>query len=283
MRKLIYILREAFEGFRRARLSAFMTIFVVAFFLILIGVMGILSFNIDRMIQELNAKVDIQAFIANTLDDSQIDTLRTKISGVEGIVEIDFYSKDEAAKEFQREFGQDIFDVLEHNPLPSSFNIKLSKERQNPKDLEKIAKIIERERGIDQVLYHSQALTVLTRYARIAKLLNVIVLVFVSIGSLLIISNTIRLIILAKKQIITTMQLVGATRRFVRWPFLVEGIFQGTIGGILAFLFLVLAVRLIEFEVPGIIYCENQHLALLVVFGFLFGFVGSNLAVRKYL
>ncbi len=276
-------LKEAMDGLRRARLASFISVFTIAFLLILIAIFGILSININRLISSLHAQIDIQVFISNTLDDGEIADLTNRIKGIEGVARVEFVSKDVAAKEFQKEFGEALFTILEENPLPSAFNVSLKEKYLSAGGIAKVAQLIEKERGVDEVVYHSQTLSLLNKYAQIAKAINVILIVFVILGSLFVVSNTIRLIIIARKDIIETMKLVGATRAFIMRPLLIEGIIQGVLGGCVAFVFVYLVVKAASTQVPGLINISIDLLSLLIVTGSLLGFLGSAIAIKKFL
>jgi cell division transport system permease protein len=283
MANLIYILQESFDGFRRAKISALISTMTITFLLIIIGIFVLVSTNVDHIVTALSAKFDIQAFIDNTLDDSQITSLREQISQIEGIQQVSFYSKEEAAREFQQEFGKELFDILGENPLPSSFNVVLRKENRTPENIESVARQISALRGIDDVVYNNQALKILSKYAQMAKVINSTILIFVSFGSLFVISNTVRLIIIAKRDIITTMQLVGATRGFIQSPFIIEGLVQGLAGGILASVFVFLGSHLLMIEVPGLIHASIVIYMFVLLLGVIFGILGSLFAIKRFL
>lgn len=283
MANLAYILQESFDGFRRARISSLISTMTISFLLIIIGIFALVSTNVDHIVTALNARFDIQAFIDNTLDDSQITGLRQQLSQIEGIRQISFYSKEQAAREFQKEFGEDLFDILGENPLPSSFNVVLRQEYRTPDLIESVAKGISDLRGIDEVVYNNQALKILGKYAQMAKVINSAILIFVSFGSLLVISNTVRLIIIAKRSIITTMQLVGATRGFIQSPFIIEGLVQGSAGGILASVFLYLGSQILVIEVPGLIHTSLVIYIFVLSLGIFFGILGSLFAIKRFL
>ncbi len=280
---VIYSIKEAFSGMRRAKTSTFISISTMTFLLLIIGLFGIISLNIDHLVNILNAKVDIQAFVSAALDDSQIANLGAKLINIEGIANVQYISKEVAAKEFKKEFGQDVFDVLDENPLPSSFLVTLDKKDQTITDIKKIAAQIEREAGIDEVNYHGEALNLLNKFSSIASVVNVLLLLFVTLGSLFIVSNTIRLIILARKNIIETMKLVGATRAFIRRPFMLEGIFQGTTGGMIAFLFIFISSKFVMSYWPGILYIPDFYYLLIIGSGFFLGLTGSLIAIKRFL
>jgi cell division transport system permease protein len=281
--KFAYSIHEAIEGFRRARISSFISICTIAFLLVVIAIFGVLSANVNRLITVLHAQIDIQVFIVNTLNDTQITDLAGRIKKIPGVAKVEFVSKDMAAKEFQKEFGQELFTILEENPLPSTFLVALSERFRTAGGIEKVAQQIQKEAGVDEVEYHGQTLNLLNKYARIARIVDVVLIAFVTLGSLFLVANTIRLIIIAKKEIIETMKLVGATRSFIRRPLLIEGVVQGTLGGIIAFVFVYLAAQFVADQVPGLIHVSADTLSLLIVAGFALGLLGSAFAVKKYL
>ncbi len=281
--KLGHSLKEAMDGFRRARLASFISISTIAFLLILIAIFAILSININRLIRTLHAQIDIQVFIANTLDDGEIAELTNRIKGIEGVAKVEFVSKDAAAKEFQKEFGEALFTILEENPLPSALNVSLKESYLSAAGIARVAQVIEKERGVDEVVYHSQTLSLLTKYAQIARAVNIVLILFVIAGSLFVVSNTIRLIIVARKDIIETMKLVGATRAFIRRPLLIEGMIHGILGGSVAFVFVYLVVKAVASQVPNLIYVPIDMLSLLIVTGCVLGILGSAVAIKKFL
>ncbi|MBN2411590.1 ABC transporter permease [candidate division KSB1 bacterium] len=280
---MIYSIKEAFSGLSRAKVSFFISVFTISFLLFLIGLFGIFTLNVNQLIKVLHAKVDIQIFVSNVLDDTEIAKLGSIISGMEQVEKVDFISKDAAAQQFQQEFGSELFLMLEENPLPSSFTIKLTEKYRTEEGIKSVAQKLEGIDGIDEVQYHSEALGLLTRFSKIAYIITTILLLLVVSGSLFVISNTIRLIVIARKDIIYTMRLVGATKRFISQPFLIEGMIQGLLGGIFAFLFSYLIVKIVNFKWPGIIFINPDYLYILIIAGLLFGYISSKFAIKRYL
>ncbi len=281
--RFFYIVKEAFAGLSHARMSCFISISTVTFLLFLMGIIGVITLNVNHLVDVLNARIDIQVFISDTLDDRQIATLSARLMALDEVENIEYISKEAAALEFQKEFGRDLFSILEENPLPSSFTVKLKEKFRTQDEIKKIATTIELEPGIDEVVYHSQALGMLTRFSRIATIINILLFSLVSFGSLFIISNTIRLVIIARQATIHTLKLVGATAAFIRGPFLLEGVIQGCIGGLAAFALTYLLVYLFNFQWPGVIEITPHILVLLVPVGVSFGFFASLFAVKRFL
>lgn len=278
-----YIIKETGDGFKRAWGSCLLSILTIAFFLALLGFIALVSANIDHFERTLNERLQLQAFISRVLDDQEIADLAQRIRRIPGVAKVTFVSRQMAAEEFQREFGRELFAALEENPLPSSFVVHLAIAGEAEGPIKQIAGRIELEPGVDEVVYHFQTLFTLKRYARLAATTSWILLLFVTLGSLFVVSNNIRLVIAARKQIISTMQLVGATPVFIRTPLILEGTLQGGVGALLAGLALYFVNTLLKSMVSGLLIVPPVGLLVLILMGCLLGFLGSVLAIKRYL
>jgi cell division transport system permease protein len=278
-----YILKETGDGFTRAWGSCLFAIFTIAFFLSLLGFLALVSANIDYFKQTLNERLQLQVFLSNALDDHEIAALSDRVSRLPGVIKVSFVSKQMAAEEFQREFGRELFATLEENPLPSSLVVVLSGTGQDETRIKQITSRIEQESGVDEVVYHFKTLFKLQHYARLAATTSWILVLFVTLGSLFVVSNNIRLVISARKQIINTMRLVGATPGFVRTPLILEGTLQGLGGALLAGLMLYIVNKVLTSLVSGLLPVPAVSLLLLGVIGGILGFLGSLLAIKRYL
>ncbi|HOC88328.1 MAG TPA: permease-like cell division protein FtsX [bacterium] len=277
------VFKETSDGFRRAWGSCLLSILTIAFFLLLLGFLALVSANIDHFKQTLNDRLQLQVFISGTLDDQEIGALSQRISRIAGVTKVTFVSREMAAEEFQREFGRELFATLEVNPLPSSFVVRLGIAGESEGRIKQIASRIEEEAGVDEVVYHFQTLFKLQRYAGVAATTSWILLLFVTLGSLFVVSNNIRLVISARKQIISTMRLVGATPGFIRTPLILEGTLQGAAGALLAGTGLYFVNSILAQLVPGLLQLPPESLIILFVLGCFLGFLGSLLAIKRYL
>ena len=132
---LTYSIKEAMTGFAKARLSTAITIFTVFFLLFFLGIVAILTLNMNRLVSTLNANHDVQVFLANTLTDEDIDQVKSEIAEMSGVLDVHYISKEAAAREFKKEFGDNIFDALGENPLPASLVVKVDQRLSNPERL----------------------------------------------------------------------------------------------------------------------------------------------------
>lgn len=279
----LYSITEGLKGLLRARFSTFASISIIFLSLILIGVFIVFILNVQRLINQIQSRMELEIFIDNSYTIEQIEELRRQITVIDGIDSVCYISQEEAADIFKEQFGQDIFEILDENPLPSSFQIKLKPDFRSVAKAQQMSDVINQLEGVDEVLYRQDLLILLERYIRIFLVIMLGIGLILAIGSIFLVSNTIKLIIFSRSTIIEIMKLVGATRQFIRRPFLVEGVIQGLIGGFLAALFLYMIFRIIKLEIPGIILIDKKNYIILIVLGMLFGLFGSLIALRKFL
>ena len=278
-----YTVRESLEGFRRARMAAAITTFTVAFALVLMALVYIVASNLGRVVLSLRARVQMEAFLDPALTDQEAQRIEDRIRTIAGVAEVEFVSKEKALLEFEREFGEDVFSVLDENPLPASFRIRLKPEFRRSQLAKQVADAVGRIDGVDEVIYRGDILALLDRYMGVVLLGGAVFGVLIGLGSVLLISNTIRLAILSRANVIEIMQLVGATNGFIRRPFLLEGMLQGLLGGAFAAFTLYILVRVTNLEIPNLVVVDRRLYFGVVILGWLLGWLGSAVAVRKFL
>ncbi len=285
---LLFVLREGFGGLRRSRFSGFVATATVAVSLILIGIFLIITFNLNRFVDFLRSRVELEVFLDDSFDEIKIRDLTAEIKQMEGVANLTFISKEMAIREFQNLFKdkqEDYFETLGYNPLPASFRVKLQDRYRTASGAEVVFKALSSMEDIreEDIVYTREYLVILEKYIKFAIAIDFIVGIIVCLSALLLVSNNIRLIILSKNKIIETMKLVGATNFFIRTPLFIQGIAQGFLGGIISALFLYTLLKLASIEIPGFISVDWRIYLLLANLGILLGFAGSFAAVRRYL
>ncbi len=282
-----YVLREGFSGFKRAKLSMFAAVFTICVSLLLLSYFAILFLNGQHVINSLREKVEMEAFLNDQLSNDNVLEAKGMIEMLDGIREVRFVSKDEAAKIFKEEFGEDIMKILNFNPLPASFKIYLKDGYKTAAMAEQIYRQLKSIKGIDDVIYRKQLLELLDQRAMVYLWITFGAGVIITIFSLILVANTIRLAIYAKRKIIQTMKLIGATRSFIRTPFLLEGFLQGLIGGIISagilFLTLTYMEQWLTLEMSELVQAKTYYYAIVVCAGSLLGLFGSMISIRRFI
>jgi cell division transport system permease protein len=284
-----YSLREGLDGFRRAKLASFIALMTMTVALILLGVLAVVTANLVGLVEAVRGRIEFEVFIDNALDNTAIAELRQQLLHVRGVAEAQFISQEEAAEIFKREFahtgkdGTTFLEALEANPLPASFRLTLQKAFQNSASAPRLAEEIEKLHGVDEVVYRRDLVQALDRYVQWALLIGSAVGLLFCAGAFLLVLNDVRLVIHAKRRLIEIMQLVGATRGFVRRPLLLQGFLQGAAGGSMAAGFLYLVQRLLVFPLGAAMQLPNFLFMGLILTGIFLGIAASYLGARKYI
>lgn len=284
---LRYTLRESVSGFTRTKLATAVSIITIAISLLLLGVFAILTIHTSRFIEALRSKVELEAFLQEPLSRQEIADLQARVRAVEGVDSIVYISKEEAARIFKEEFGEDIHRVLEFNPLPPSFKIGLRDGYKTAVRTQQVRNRLIALKGIDNVIYRKELLELIDRQTASANNLALGLGLLVSLSAVFLVSNTIRLAIYAKRKLIRTMELVGATSTFIRLPFLVEGILQGIAGGLVAagvlYVLLEYASRFVAAEFPATIRMDPFFYLFVVAAGAALGLLGSVISIVRFM
>ncbi len=305
MRKLGYFFKEALVNFRRnfsTGIGSTITIFLSLF---LIGIFIFASMITQSVVTSVEDKVSITAYVDDSASEADIQSVMDYASGLEYVSNVTFTTKDQAKENFKATTSEDIVNALgDDNPLPASIEIELS----DPQQVETVAneiinnetyaKICDTQNGdgtsdpTADVMYGQksvQRLFNVTNIIRYAGIGAVILLIFVT---LVFINNTIRLAIVARRREIAIQRLVGATKGFIRGPFVMEGIIQSVIGVALAVAALAIVRAVLTPYLTGLVswlpveISGMQFLAVslvLLVIGVLIGLFGATLAMRRYL
>lgn len=285
--QLYYAIREGLSGFKRTKLSMTIAIVTIAISLLLLSFFAILLINAEVLIEELRNKVELESFISDQLSDDELMKLKKTLEHIEGVREVRYISKEEAAKIFYNEFGEDIYKVLNFNPLPASFKIYLHDGYKTSERVQDIYYQIKALKGIEDVIYRKKLLEILDQQARSYLWILLGVGVFIALSSILLVANTIRLTIYAKRTIIQTMKLIGATRGFIRTPFIIEGFIQGFLGGLIATAIVYLVITNLQYFLTApmfeLVAVEPYYYAVILCTGCFLGVLGSMISVRRFI
>ncbi len=288
MDKMIFLFSEGLKNLWRHKLTAFSAIFSTFLTLSVTGSLIIATENTNKVIEYLRDKYNIEVFFKQNISDDRVVALAKEFNSIRGIRSTTVITKSDAEKIFKSQFGENILDMVGYNPLPASCVLNIVK---NQPDAVKIRPIIDRLRTypeVDEVNYQGRLINrIESYYQKFVKGITGL-LILVLLISVLIISNTVRLTIFAKEELIKALQLIGATRAFVKAPFVIEGVFHGLIGAILASILLIGGLSLGEGILQSVTGLKLQYdilflISVLCGTGILISLVGSSRAISKYL
>lgn len=284
---LPYFIREGIANFGRAKFAAFASTSAITVALVLIGIFAVVGYEaqvVSKMLREQAGEMEV--FIERTAGDDDQEALHARIQTMPGVLETEFISHEEAAKIFRREFGEKASLFEDPSFLPASIRIEVAPRYANPDSMSQMASAIGEWRSVDEVVFNRDLLVRVAQNRRLISAIGVILGAIVVLASVFLVANTIRLTIYARRLLIRTMKLVGATDRFVRRPFLVEGLLQGFLGGGVAAgvvwgLYRLFLHQMDQAPVP--LYLELSLAGGLVVTGMMLGWLGSFFAARRFI
>lgn len=285
--KFRYLLKESLRGFNSAKLSTVASVITITLSLILLALYFTLSFNSNKLIKSIRDKVEIEVFIDDNLSQDEFNGIREKIKTVGGVKQITYISKDDAAKIFEKEYGREMLDLFESNPLPASFKINLYDEYKSIDRINKIKTQLSSIQFVNDIVFPEKNLELIEKNTSGFLYINLVVLIIITLSSLFLVSNTIRLVITSRRKIIQTFKLLGATNSFIMTPFIIEGFLQGLFGGIFAsgilyFLLIIYSARFNQNEIK-IDFFGLEYLGYLILIGIILGILGSAFSVKRFL
>lgn len=287
MTVLWFLIKEGFRGLRHSNYSSAFSIVIIMTSLVLLGFGYVATRDTLFLVDNIRAQFDVDIFIHQTTTQEEIAEFSKMLSEMKEIMSITYISPDSAAQRFKQEFGEDIFDILDYNPLPPSFTIRLQPVYRNLVSVEAISSILSGISVVDEVKYRKNFLILLEKYQRYTLAVVFTILAVLTLASILLISNSIKMTIFSRRDVISTMKLVGATNHFVRLPFLIEGTLQGFIGAFFASLIIFFSFYLLNNYLQNIITYKalvSDHFYIgILLFGSFLGLLGSTRAIRKFL
>lgn len=282
-----YYIKELVRYLKAAKSAVISSTIVVAIAVILLGIFLTISINSVKLLKLIRDKVEIDAYLVENFNEQEGVKLMNSLKTIGGVKSIRFISKQEAAKIFEQEFGKDILDVFDYNPLPASLKISLYDEYKSIERLEKIKSEFVQYKEISDVVYAQKNLEILERNSNSLVFLNLSLLLIITFASVFLVGNTIKLMITAKKQTIAVMKLMGATKETIRTPFIMEGFLQGFIGSVIAVILLEIFLAFFystytnnDFNFSVI---DTSFIIMLILFGSLLGTFGSVFSIRRFL
>jgi cell division transport system permease protein len=294
MRFLRFSARQAVQGLWRNRVMNVAATVTMALMLILLAALMILISGVDAGLRFIETKVEVRAELHDGLRQESVDAFEARLLELDEVSTVTFVSKEQALAAFNAaRAAQGQADLSElyrdFNPFPAYFAIELADPRQS----REVVAMLEAETGLVRtVLGQQSGIDRLVELTALLRNLGAIVLAFVGLTVLLIVINSIRMALMSRAQEIEIMRLVGASDRYVRWPFILEGLLIGLVGAIVALLLLLAAsapisdlASSIAGEVPlGFDRSLTvQIVSVVMATGLVLGGVGAWISVRTYL
>lgn len=291
--KIKYAFSEAKKNVLRNGLMSVASLFTIASCLVILGVFAIISMNVNAFTAKIEDQCEVQLYVKAETSAERVKQIGDEIAQVPNVKEITLFTKEEMLAYAKNDmFGEDAellagFD--DDNPFSDSYKIVLNSIENTSATVAELEKIAD----VDKVVNKQDIVNMVISLSKIIKRFSMAIMLVLLIIAIVIISNTVRLTVFNRRKEINIMKYIGATDRFIKGPFLLEGVIIGFFGAVLAFLVVfwgyfalvkyVGGLNLGALELIGIGRISVVISLLFIFFGCIIGVLGSSISMRKYL
>jgi len=268
-------------------------VITIALSVFIVAAFALFFTNATELLDAWQKGVRIITYLDDDVTDAQRSDLITEIGKLSGVADIKFISKDDAFSDLKQKISKQssLLDGLDKNPLPDAIEIRLADSFRKLEDVQKIAQHIETLSSVHEVEYAQKWLYRFNGIYNLFKITGLVLVAIFCIATLLIIANTIRLIMHARREELEIIRIVGADEGFIKYPLFIEALIQGFSGAFIGLALLYLAFR---FTIPNfksdvlfsffeIRFIPFKFLFAIIIYSMMIGWVGCYFSIRKFL
>lgn len=279
---------EASQSRKKTKSVHISTIISIALVLLMTGLLGLILIHAKNLSRYVKENIVLNVMMDEKAEENDVLAFQKRIDQDTYVLRSEYISKDSAANSLKNELGEDFVAFLGHNPLSSSVDIYLKAEYANTDSVQAFIKKVNEYDTVNEVVYQESLIEVINDNIKIISLVILGFALILLIIAVALINNTIRLAIYSQRFIIKSMQLVGATRSFIRKPFISYGLLHGFIGGVIALVLLLATLYLAQQEIPELKQLTNWFefgiiFVSVIVLGMIIASISTYFAVSKYL
>lgn len=281
---------KSFESYQKRKLisSYFSVVLSIGLVLFLLGILGLLVLNTKKMADHFKEQITISLFLKDSAKEVEIDQLQKSLAMAEYTKSATYVSKEEAAQQHSEEIGENFMDFLGYNPLKNSIDVQLNADFVSAEKIEEIAAELSKKGYVEEVSYDKPLVGLLTENVKKISLWILVASGIFTFIAVLLINSSIRLSIYSKRFIIKTMQMVGATKTFIRRPFIWTNIKLGMLGALVALVALAGVLLYVNKNFPELNLFENTSVLIILfvgvfVLGALISLISTFFATQRFL
>ena len=281
---------SSFDRYQKRRLisSYFSVVISIALVLFLLGIVGFLLLNAKKVTDFMKENVNVTVYLKDTAKDVEIKQLKKSLALADYVKTTDFVSKDDAAEAMKSEFGDDFMDLVGYNPLQNSIDIKLKADFLTNEKLEELTALAQEKSFVDEVKYDESLVELINSNVKKISFWVLLLSAIFTLIAVLLINSSIRLSVYSKRFTIKTMQMVGATKSFIRRPFVWKSIKLGILGAVVALIGLGFVVYYVDKMFPELALRQSLVLIgglFLAVFllGIIITWISTHFATQRFL
>ena len=294
IKSFFYSLKQALVQLNRNKTMALTSLFSITAMLLILGMFFILVVNVNLLTESAKDQFDmVEVYMLDDATDDQINTIMDSVKTLDYTDTVEFLDKDDAMNEMKDRWGDNgyLLDGLQENPLPRSIRITL----KNIEDSQELVDYVSNFEGIEKVKYNQSEINKILKITNSIQVGALVIIVFLIFVSIIVVSNTVKLTVLARGREISIMKYVGATNWFIRGPFLIEGIIigilaalisAGVICGLYSLIIANISEQMLVMFSTGLVSVAFMTENLIVIFlalGVSIGAMGSMISMRRFL
>jgi len=273
---------------RRLTNSYLTTVISISLVLFLLGIAGFLILNVQNLSRHVKENIGFNIELKQNVREADIQQFRKILDATVYVKSTEYITREQAAIETQKVLGEDFIAFLGFNPLPASIKVKLNSHWANPDSITKIESQLKKFPEINEIFYRKSLIHEINDNVRKISLIIFSFTILLLFIALTLINNTIRLSVYSRRFLIHTMQLVGATRGFIRKPFILKGAYYGLLSAMISIVLLLGTIYIVQNQIEGLIdFVDPPLLAILfggvIIAGIIISSVSTFFAVNKYL
>jgi cell division transport system permease protein len=281
----LFTLREGVLNLRRAPMLSITSVAVMGLSLFVLGIFLLITVNLRAAIVAVQKQVEVVVFVKEEVRDAELKSLDLFLREHPGVSDVEFLPRDVALARFREELDEReyLLEALETNPLPDTFEVTLFDDWKSTERIEELAGLVGGMAGVDEVKYGREWVGRLNQLIVMLVMVDLFLGVVVALSSLVVVSNTVKLTLIARREMIELMKMVGATVGVIRRPFVLEGVLKGGVAAVVAAALLIALTGFLRDRAPEVVSLSVPALGAFLVFGAFLGGLGSVVSLQGFL
>lgn len=264
------------------------TVISIALVLLMTGLLGLILVHAKNLSKYVKENIVLNIIVNDNVNEGDVLSLKKDIEKDDYVLRTEYVSKELAAKSLKEDLGEDFVAYLGHNPLLPSIDVYLKEQYANSDSIQPFIQKLTKNSRVKEVVYQESLIDMVNKNIRIISMVVLAFTVILLVIAVALINNTIRLAIYSQRFLIKSMQLIGATKNFIRKPYILYGIVHGLIGSLISILLLIFTLQFAQKQVPELIFLRNWYefgaiFLIVVILGILISGLSTYFAVTKYL
>lgn len=281
-------IREDKTAKRKVLSSNLIAVISISLVLFMLGFLGLIVLSAQALSTYVKQNIGFSVIMKEDVKEVDIVKLQKYLDAADFTRSTEYINRDEAAKILKEDLGEDFVEFLGYNPLLNSIDVHLKAQYAETDSLKKIEEELLANSLVKEVFYQRSLVDVINSNIRKMSFVILVFCILLAIVAIALINNTIRLSVYSKRFLIRSMQLVGATQAFIRKPFVINGIYRGIVGAIVANAMLVGVLLFIRNQIPEMIGIEQIEIVailfiIVILLGIVISWISTSMAVRRYL